>query len=322
MRHRAVHGDERVLEHVGLTRGRRLHSRSGNDLHEVVDDDVAQRADRVVEVAAILDAEALGHRDLDVRDVVAAPDRLEHRVREPQIEDLAQPHLAEKVIDAIELALIEVLMDLVGQLAGRSEVVAERLLDHDTRGLGQPGVGQALDHSPEQKRRDLQIEDRRACLPDRLCHPRVRRAIAEITTHIRQPRREALEHRLVNLHTAPLNRFAGTVAKILHRPITHRHAHDRTTEQPPLLKPVQRVKRHHLRKIARDPNTTNTSALPGLPSPPPVAGRDSTAVVIGGPFPGALCKSKLPACSGRRLDGASPQAGDAPSGPRATGRPR
>ena len=46
-------------------------------LHQVVDDDVAQRADRVVEVAAVLDAEALGHRDLHRRDVVAVPDRLE-----------------------------------------------------------------------------------------------------------------------------------------------------------------------------------------------------------------------------------------------------
>jgi hypothetical protein len=57
----------------------------------VVDDDVAQRADRVVEVAAVLDAEVLRHRDLDRRDVVAAPDRLEHRVREPQVDDLVVP---------------------------------------------------------------------------------------------------------------------------------------------------------------------------------------------------------------------------------------
>ena len=36
----------------------------GDDLHQVVDDHVAERADRVIEVAAVLDAEALGHRDL------------------------------------------------------------------------------------------------------------------------------------------------------------------------------------------------------------------------------------------------------------------
>ena len=38
--------------------------------------------------ARALDAEALGHRDLDALDVVAVPDRLEQRVREAQVEDL------------------------------------------------------------------------------------------------------------------------------------------------------------------------------------------------------------------------------------------
>ena len=37
---------------------------AADHLHEVVDHDVAQRADRVVEVAAVLDAEVLGHGDL------------------------------------------------------------------------------------------------------------------------------------------------------------------------------------------------------------------------------------------------------------------
>jgi hypothetical protein len=57
----------------------------------MVDDDVAQRADRVVEVTAVLDPEVLRHRDLDRLEVVARPDRLEHRVREPEVEDLLEP---------------------------------------------------------------------------------------------------------------------------------------------------------------------------------------------------------------------------------------
>ena len=86
--HRREHGLLGVLLAVGVAAGRRLHRRRGDDLHQVVDDDVAQRADRVVEVAAVLDAEALGHRDLHRRDVVAVPHRLEHRVGEAQVEDL------------------------------------------------------------------------------------------------------------------------------------------------------------------------------------------------------------------------------------------
>ena len=121
---------------------RRLHRRRGDHLHQVVDDDVAERADRVVEVAAILDAEALGHRDLDAREVVAVPDRLEHRVREPQVEDLLQAHLPEVVVDPVELRLVDVLVQLGGERARGGEVVAERLLDDDARGLRQAGLGE------------------------------------------------------------------------------------------------------------------------------------------------------------------------------------
>jgi hypothetical protein len=46
---------------------------------------------RVVEMPAVLDAERLRHRDLDGVDVVAVPDRLEHRVLEAQVEDLVEP---------------------------------------------------------------------------------------------------------------------------------------------------------------------------------------------------------------------------------------
>ena len=109
-----------VLDRVGVTAGGNLHRRGRDDLHQVVDDDVAQRADRVVEVAAILDAEVLGHRDLDGLEVVTSPDRLEHRVREPEVEDLLEPHLPEVVVDPVELRLVDVLVQL-----GRRARVAE-----------------------------------------------------------------------------------------------------------------------------------------------------------------------------------------------------
>ena len=61
----------------GSLAGRRLHRQQRDDLEHVVLDHVADRAGLVVERAAALDAEALGHRDLDAGDVVAVPDRLE-----------------------------------------------------------------------------------------------------------------------------------------------------------------------------------------------------------------------------------------------------
>ena len=115
----AEDGELRVLERRGVTAGGGFHGRDGDDLHEVVDDDVTQRADGVVEVAPVLDAEALGHRDLDAREVVPVPDRLEHRVGEPEVEELLEAHLPEEVIDPVDLRLVEVLVELVGQRAGR-----------------------------------------------------------------------------------------------------------------------------------------------------------------------------------------------------------
>ena len=162
----------------------------------MVDDDVAQRADRVVEVAAVLDAEVLRHRDLHALDVVPVPDRLEHRVREPQVEDLLEAHLPEVVVDPEELRLVDVLVELGGQRAGRGQVVAERLLDDDARRLRQPGLGQALDDGAEEERRDLEVEDRVLGALDRLGDALVGRRVGEVALHVGEPGGEAVEHRL------------------------------------------------------------------------------------------------------------------------------
>ncbi len=132
--------------------GRNLHGGGTDHLHEVVDDDIAQRADGVVEVPAILDAEALGHGDLHRGEVVATPDRLERRVGEPQVEDLRDAHLPEEVVDPVQLRLVDVLVHLLGERASRLEVMAERLLHDDPRPTGEAGVGQPLDDVAEEER--------------------------------------------------------------------------------------------------------------------------------------------------------------------------
>ena len=53
-----------LLRVSSVATDRSLHRRGRDHLHQVVDDDVAQGADRVVEVAAVLDPEVLRHRDL------------------------------------------------------------------------------------------------------------------------------------------------------------------------------------------------------------------------------------------------------------------
>ena len=99
-------------------------------LQHVVLHEVAQRARLVVVAGARADADVLGRGDLDVVDVVAVPDRLEHVVREPERHHVLDGLLAQVVVDAEDLLLAEDARDDLLELARRLEVGAERLLDH------------------------------------------------------------------------------------------------------------------------------------------------------------------------------------------------
>ena len=66
----------------------------------------------LVERAAILDADRLGHRDLHVVDVAAVPERLEDPVAEAEDQQVPDGLLAQVVVDAVDLRLAEDLADL------------------------------------------------------------------------------------------------------------------------------------------------------------------------------------------------------------------
>ncbi len=238
----------------GVGAGRRLHRRRCDDLHQVVDDDVAQRAHRVVEVSPVLDPEVLRHRDLDALDVVPVPDRLEHRVREPDVEDLLDAHLSEEVVDPVDLRLLQVRVELVGELARGLTVVPERLLDDDSAGLDQPCVRQAFHDATEQEGRDLEVEDRHVRALDRLADALVGRVVAEVALDIGHAAREPVEHRGVDLLAGGgLDRRLCPVAELIHGPVVDRDADDRAVEQPAGFEPVEGMERHHLREVAGDP---------------------------------------------------------------------
>jgi hypothetical protein len=72
-------------------------------LQRVVLHHVAQRAGLVVEGAALLHAQVFGDGDLDVGDVLAAPDGLEQRIAEAHREQVLHRGLAQVVVDAKDL---------------------------------------------------------------------------------------------------------------------------------------------------------------------------------------------------------------------------
>ena len=242
----------RVLDRRRLAARGRLHRRRGDDLHEVVDDDVAKRADRVVEVAPVLDAEVLGHRDLDKGDVVPVPDRLEHGVREAEQEDLVEPHLPEVVVDPVQLRLVDGLVQLVGELAGRRKVVAEGLLDDDTPIFRSARAGEAGDDPAEQERRDLEVEDRARRLADGRFDAPVRRLVPEVALDVREALREPLEHRLVERLPGADDRVPRALDQLVDGPVVDGDADDRAVEEAAALEPVQRTEGHHLREVAGD----------------------------------------------------------------------
>src|SRR5258705_6737241 len=95
--------------------------------------DIPDGSHFLVELAAALYAEGLGHRDLHALDVVAVPDRLEERVRETKDDEILHRLLAEIMIDAKDRRLVEDgVDDLVEALRG-GQVATERLLDDDAR---------------------------------------------------------------------------------------------------------------------------------------------------------------------------------------------
>ena len=122
-------------DRLGVERGRRLHRHEGEDLEEVGDDHVPERAGLLVEAGTVLDRMRLGDVDLDVVDVVQVPDRLEEAVGETQSEDVLGRLLAEVVVDPEDLLLVEDLVQLGVERPGAGEVGAERLLHDDPRVL-------------------------------------------------------------------------------------------------------------------------------------------------------------------------------------------
>ena len=143
-----------------LLAGRRIHRELRQDLKHVVLQHVADRSGLVVEPAAILHAEILGHGDLDAVDVIAVPQRLEHGVGEPRVDDVLHRLLAEVVVDPEDVLFGEESREQAAQCASGVTVVAEWLLDDQARVVGTTGFRQRLRHCREQAGWHCQVMQR------------------------------------------------------------------------------------------------------------------------------------------------------------------
>ena len=121
------------------------------------DHHVLEGAGRLVEGDPVVDPERLGHVDLHVVDVVAVPDGLEEAVGEAEGQDVLGRLLAEEVVDAEDLLLVEDRVQHVVERHRAGQVGAEGLLHDHARPLDQLGVGDHLNHSVVRRRGDAQV---------------------------------------------------------------------------------------------------------------------------------------------------------------------
>ena len=106
-------------------------------LHHVSDD-----AGLVIVSTSISHRQRLGHGDLNTVDIIAVPDWLEYRVGEPKYQQILNRLFSQVVVNAVDLALVEDLLNGAIQLLGGREVVSwlrdptwttsQRYLDDDS----------------------------------------------------------------------------------------------------------------------------------------------------------------------------------------------
>src|SRR5258705_4939305 len=120
-------------------------------------DHVADRARLVVERAASVNAEVLGHCDLHAFHEFAIPERLEECIRKAEEDHVVHRPLAEVVIDAKYMPLVERGEQDLVQLARGFEIVSEWLFDDYPRTPRAARPRKLLDHVPQQRGRNGKV---------------------------------------------------------------------------------------------------------------------------------------------------------------------
>ena len=121
------------------------------------DHHVLERPGGLVEGHPVVHRQGLGYVHLHVVDVVAVPDRLEESVGEAEGQDVLHRLLAQEVVDAEDLVLVEDGVHGVVQFLGALQVGAERLLHDDARPFDQVGFAENGEHGTGRRRRDAQV---------------------------------------------------------------------------------------------------------------------------------------------------------------------
>src|SRR5262249_24989741 len=130
-----------IADRFAVSVHRRLHSKVGQDLEEMVLNHVADRAGFIVERTPALDAEVLSHRDLQAFDVMAVPERLQERILEAKEDHVMHWPLTQVMVDAEDRLLVKGREQDPIEFLRRGEVMSKRLLDDHAGSLGAASPG-------------------------------------------------------------------------------------------------------------------------------------------------------------------------------------
>ena len=175
---------------------------------------------------------------------------LDDRVGEPGEQQVLHRVETQPVIDAVDRLLgIELAHRLV-ELLRALQVGAEWLLDHDAGITRSACVRYALSDAPEQRRRNLHVEQHAAALPDSVRHRLISGRIVQVAVDVTQQPEHLGGGRGRRVHLVELERVHRVVAELLQAPAALGDSDDRDVEHASLDEPDQRRKRLELGQVA------------------------------------------------------------------------
>ena len=253
---RAQHLDLLVAHRGRIEVGRRLHRHQREQLQHVVLNHVAQRAGAVIIIGAAFEPDRFTDGDLDMVDVRAVPQRLEHQIGEAQGEEVLDRLLAEIMVDAENPVLRKARGDRIVDLAARGEIGPERFLECEADIVGrQADRREPGDHRLEQAGRGGEKDRQpRLVAADRLGEAVETALVVDVERDVIEPGEETRRDLLVEEAVGEmfLKRHAGEFAERLGIKGRASRADDIevVAEQPVRIEPVERRQQHPASEVA------------------------------------------------------------------------
>ena len=257
--HHVARGERRHgLEHFHLfvaivlvvaATDRWLHRDIGQHLQQMVLHHIADCAGLLVETAAPFDAELLRHGHLHRLHVVPVPDRLEERIGKAEERQVLYGVLAQIVVNAKNVVLVERLQEHRVQPPRRLEIAAERFFHDDPGTGGAPRLLEQRHDVVEQVRRNRQIVRRMVREAEFVAQRHVRGGVAVVATHVAQQRRQFGKR--LRVEPAVLDHAVTRARAKLLDVAAARHADHGHVEMPVLDHLLQRRKDLLVRQVAR-----------------------------------------------------------------------